>query len=1162
MNHWLKNKGYWLLLALVVLGVASAATPCQAQQVVLRKGDTVFSRDVTLADAAKYTQLSVDAVDQSYKFWTSFEKSLPDSADHFKNALTVMVLVDTLTSGPSDPLRYQKALKTLVDFGLGYLASEYEKAGYMPLATVNTLFTLYNESLKFFRDRVFIPGLADTFYDVYKSHRLGAGTFEHEAAWNLTHIPEPVVADVALRVVLKRHGVDPGVYEDVKFDAEHFAKASRSATGKAAGRVIHIQAEPGKEYYGRAFTLQKDISSRIEIKAGFVQGYENHMVDIMAEISSRDMRQRKYKDTTGYTPLTASDERAVEQEIRALFERMKRMDMGKKLREEALEHIGHTFRMRYQQELADRVLRERAAVARAVLKREAVQFAAFSRVRLVTVKGTTPQGDSVPLEGAALYVDGKLCSMETNGNKPCGTNRYGLAGLHLPDGGHDVQARATGYAPETIRIFSQPPAKGDTSPEEYEVVLKPLPPRDYAVLVRSGDPDGSAGPPLAGARLTLRMPGTSLTAQTDDQGRAVFRQVPAGSVVRIEAQAEGHEPGDFRDVALDPEPRADAPLTLGLEPWRTDVAVTVLGLDGAPLAGAEVRMADVERVTGQDGVALFEGMPPSPPEGWTVSAVYSELPPATGNVQLRPSGPDPEPLEHILRFAVSGGILAVVRDAQSRVPAGAVVVVQGPDGETRRHAADANGYVRLQDLALGAYYLHAEARDFPAGKDREVIVTIEEPMHKVRLSPRSGVDVRVMVLGPDGSPVAGARVRLDGENEQAAPTGAARFEGVRPGKHVFTAQSDAGSGRLEREVRLSDGATQTLRLQLAAQFTSLRVRVRNEEGGTISGARVVVTRNAKPFGMQQGGSVVFDSLTEGFYTVEADADQYVAASKNVTVPAQGGTTRQITLTLRKEPPPEPQDDTDGSGQTLATVGGEIVYAEKVQIEPNVYQYHSPGIRDPEEGIVGFGFTQANKLRVVTRFCSSVGGRPAKSQIAPFVGWTNGETIDLGGKVMCRPGDSDGGTCNVYMSITCEVEDPPCEPGDPGCEPEDADTQDDAPGPLEWTYSSSGRDGPYRTYRYVKLNGEVTSALDGKVPARFCADLGKAPAPSQPQGNVQNWQGSLVDSQGRVVCQTKNAGGTKSNCRGYTAISCQDAPEPGAGAPCDPNDPLCGLDQPL
>ncbi|MGE4290815.1 MAG: carboxypeptidase regulatory-like domain-containing protein [Desulfovibrio sp.] len=1130
-----KRTSFCVLICTVLLVFFSSVSP--AQDTVLRRGDSTFSRDVMLADAAKYLQLSTDGVDQTIKFWTSFQKSLPESADQFKNALTILVLVDTMISGPSDPQRYQKALKTVIDFGAGTFATAYENAGYMPLATVNTLFTLYNESLLFFRDRVFLPGLADQYYDVYKSHRLGSGLAEHETAWSLTKIPEPVVADVALNVVLKEHGVQPGLYEGLKFDKEHLAKAARSASGKAAGRTIVVDARPGNTFSGHAFLINRDISQRIEIIAGFVQGYESQILSIMNTLSSRDLEQRKDADKTGYKPLSASDDKAVEAEVRLLFERLKTMDMGEKLRQEAMNHIGNTYRVRYEQEQAERVLRERATVARKVLADQAAKLRAFSRVRLITVRGPGPDGTPVPLEEAALFVDGKLCLSKTNGGLPCSTNRIGLAALHLPPGGHDVQARAPGYKPAEVRVFSDTPDSLNTSPDEYELLLEPDQPRDFAVRVTSGED----GPPLSGARLTLLLPGGGqMPAVTDATGLALFQSVPPAGPYRISAQAEAHTSGDFSQLSLDEDPT-----TLSLEPYRTTVTVQCLDLDGRPLPGATVRLGDHELTADAQGQVMFENMRPSPVGGYALTGTAQGLPPVGRTLEIRPVS-DGGALHVELPFKVLTGILVVVRDADKRLVPNAEVVVDGADGPSR-HRTDANGYVRLQDVGLGGHYLRAEAPGFPPTPDQEVLVSVEQPMHKVRLELRTGLEVKILVLGPDGSPVTGAKVTLDNGKERSAPSGSVVFEAVEPGKHVFIASTDLGQGRLECDIPAS-GPVPTLQLRLQPQGGSLLVQVRSQDGRPLAGATVVLLKNSKPYGQKSGSDCLFENLPEGYYNAEVSLNGYSPANSDSVLINTVSPRRTIAFRLTQEPDP-------------VAARGTLRHMLKDKVEGNTYQYSGIALDIPGGPSRKIAFSQETKASVLSAFCATVNGVPAAKQRMPHVGSTAGQTYDLSGRLICDGKAQGGVTCDTYMSITCVVE-PECKPGDPKCDPNAAKdpASIDTPKPgRQWTHASSGRDGPYRTFRHVKLNGSVVSASDKSAPNLFCLDRGLAPTVPQPVANIQNWQGALVDTNGNVVCKTRNAGGDQTNCRGWAAISCNEAPQPGADAPCDPNDALCGMD---
>lgn len=150
-----------------------------------------------------------------------------------------------------------------------------------------------------------------------------------------------------------------------------------------------------------------------------------------------------------------------------------------------------------------------------------------------------------------------------------------------------------------------------------------------------------------------------------------------------------------------------------------------------------------------------------------------------------------------LRLARAASLEGVVLDAERR-PVGGARVLARPRGSggmrPARATSDQEGHFELTGIGAGEYSLQATADGF-AGVREESVRVSGEPNEPLELVLERGVRVRVEVVGPDGSPLAGAGARLE-------RTDAAGFEVPDPNGAVRRLFSGQGTTDEEGELVL------------------------------------------------------------------------------------------------------------------------------------------------------------------------------------------------------------------------------------------------------------------------------------------------------------------------------------------------------------------------
>jgi protocatechuate 3,4-dioxygenase beta subunit len=398
----------------------------------------------------------------------------------------------------------------------------------------------------------------------------------------------------------------------------------------------------------------------------------------------------------------------------------------------------------------------------------------------------------------------------------------------LAPGSYDLEARAHGFAPATVRGILV--SAGGRGPAGLgTVVLDPQAWVEGFVV----DPDGR---PVPGARV-LPAP-TDASQPPRDVGEILTAadgsfQVPgfrAGERLTLRVAREGYAPRTVSGIEVPPP----EPLEVVLEPAGR-IAGTVVDESGRPVEGATVVIREPEAVlpgipggrlvggarADTEGRFAAEGLPPGRFRLQVAGTGYVSA--EAGPFELA-AGEAREGVEVVLRrgAALEGRITGPTGEPV----AGADVRIVPHGGERGAAPArsDGEGRYRLEGIAEGRRKLHVSHPGFlPA--EREADVASGTSRLDFRLE--TGVEIAGRVIsGASSSPVPGAEVRLlpmevrrptPVKTARSDPEGGFRFAGVPPGRYRLTAEKEGASGgHAELQVGAGPAAPVEIRLQPGA----------------------------------------------------------------------------------------------------------------------------------------------------------------------------------------------------------------------------------------------------------------------------------------------------------------------------------------------------------
>lgn len=274
-----------------------------------------------------------------------------------------------------------------------------------------------------------------------------------------------------------------------------------------------------------------------------------------------------------------------------------------------------------------------------------------------------------------------------------------------------------------------------------------------------------------------------------------------------------------RDVELED----DAPGTIRLEGQ-------VIDGDAKPVAGATITIdtrPSRTAVSESDGSFVFEGLTG---RAYDLVATAGELVGGPVTVQLTERT---EPV--ILRLAAGASVDVTVTRARDRAPAaGARVELHGL--VERDAAADSAGLATLRGVPPGWYAVVASATGLAPSTTFAHVTT---GTTSVRLELVAGAGVAGIVIDPNGTPIAGAKVRYEGASDWTQGSADSIKTGA-DGRFQIAAMA-AGSYRFEaRHDEHAAGVTETVVLDGSTPREDLTIRLR--AGATIEGVVVDAKR--------------------------------------------------------------------------------------------------------------------------------------------------------------------------------------------------------------------------------------------------------------------------------------------------------------------------------
>lgn len=466
----------------------------------------------------------------------------------------------------------------------------------------------------------------------------------------------------------------------------------------------------------------------------------------------------------------------------------------------------------------------------------------------------------------------------------------GLAVLGLAAGHYDLAARAPGFAPRIEPGVKVAPATGETPPPR-ELTLEPA-------VTLAGKVVDAAGKGVAGAELRLRLVGPRpeetflsrelppVIARSGDDGRFSFQAIAANQLFDLIAQRRDYAATILAAMVASPA----EPLLVELKAAGR-IAGTVRGR-GRPVAGVVVqadladprermlRWADGLRATARTdarGAYLLEGLTPG-----------RYLLAASGSPGLQ-SFRSPlfevaagESLKQDIELAAAALVFGRILLPNGEPARGArIVFSSGDEGRPMPGdfaMADQLGGYRLESVKPGKGRFEVEAAGF---RPLEKPVTIEEGENQIDLTLEAGAaSLAGRVLGPDGEPIAGARVGLLVMNAlargEAVPIqlesradGAALFEALEEGEYLLNI-AKAGYDFTPVKIAVAAGANQ-LEWRLGRAGARLRGAILGLEAGERADlwVRAISAFGAGTDGHLEGDGYVVERLPVGRFTVLA-----------------------------------------------------------------------------------------------------------------------------------------------------------------------------------------------------------------------------------------------------------------------------------------------------
>jgi hypothetical protein len=443
----------------------------------------------------------------------------------------------------------------------------------------------------------------------------------------------------------------------------------------------------------------------------------------------------------------------------------------------------------------------------------------------------------------------------------------------IAPGGYTVTAMANGFVTASAR-GGQPIVVDGTRPTEVDLVLQPGGSRVTGVAM-----DATGGLVPHATVFGERADGirTGIFVECDDLGRFSL-WLPAGPIA-LSASAEAYAPARWVGVA------PSSGVRLVMTPGAAVRGVVVSALDGAPVAGVEVRALPIQHrssaifqssVSADDGAFDVKGLVPG---SYALAATgvgwHGEYPTPVSLdlgamvdkvvIQVHPAA------------QVTGHV--VLADTQQPCQAGAVKLggpdgLQPPDsdvsqtlpaawkGTELRVGIEADGVVRFPAVPAGTYYVSVRCLENVLREGPRVLhVGAGSPL-EVTWKVGAGSSLSVLVSDERDRPVPSAKVSIQFPKwsnswPQVITGGVADQRGrydlpgiLHPGTYEIASEAPWEAAPIRADLREGDRAEVKLIIPGSASLTTT---VRSRDGSTLDGLSVTAIAMDAPRGADAGG---------------------------------------------------------------------------------------------------------------------------------------------------------------------------------------------------------------------------------------------------------------------------------------------------------------------
>lgn len=511
---------------------------------------------------------------------------------------------------------------------------------------------------------------------------------------------------------------------------------------------------------------------------------------------------------------------------------------------------------------------------------DTVTAATASLVAPSTISGVVSNADPAPVAGATVTIDGPTYATTT-------TDANGAYSFTtLPAGTYNLTVSAAGYV-DSPSIPVTITNAGDTVTQD--VTLN----RTSSVTVFVAD---SHGVPVDGAAVVVTgadnntYPGT-----TDATGNTTITGLAPGNYT-ITSSALGYFTApatSFTVAAYDTNYNVSVPV---LSP--ASVSGIVTDPSGNPLPGATVNLEGVKvhltTTSGADGSYTFDGLDVGQ---YTVSASASGfVAPTPQTVSVTDYGTTSTVQ---LQFQLGSSIIGEA--TINEVPTGGVTVtLNGPVNATTTTAPD--GTYSFGVLPLGTYTVSFDLNGYISPADQSV--TISTPGSTTTVNGELNVPSTVSgsILDPNGNPLAGATITLDGPvyaTATSANDGTFTVDGLDVGTYTVTVHADGYIDPAPDTITISAYGTNTVYTAAVFAPSSISGTV-TSSAGPVDGATVTIDGPTwSTTTTAADGTYSLGVLPPGSYSLTVTAPGYVdSATITVDVPTYGSNvTADVTLAI-------------------------------------------------------------------------------------------------------------------------------------------------------------------------------------------------------------------------------------------------------------------------